>query len=34
MHGVKNEGETVRIHFIFEYLDASINDLPGNDLVE
>jgi hypothetical protein len=31
MHGVKNEGNTTRIHLIFEYLDAEINDVPKPD---
>jgi hypothetical protein len=31
MHGVKNTGSTIRIHFIFEYLDAEINDVPKPD---
>ncbi|CAN5489779.1 hypothetical protein BH09BAC6_BH09BAC6_11800 [soil metagenome] len=33
-HGAFNGGETARIHLIFEYLDADINDVPGNDLPE
>jgi hypothetical protein len=33
IHGVKNEGNTIRIHFIFEYLDAEINDVPKPDFV-
>lgn len=32
MHGVRNEGSTTRIHFIFEYLDGAINQVPRNDL--
>ncbi|WP_339924719.1 aspartyl/asparaginyl beta-hydroxylase domain-containing protein [uncultured Cyclobacterium sp.] len=32
LHGVKNTGKTARIHFIFEYLDGSINKIPQNDL--
>jgi hypothetical protein len=31
MHGVENNGTTVRIHLIFEYLDAEINDVPTID---
>lgn len=30
-HGVKNNGTTARVHFIFEYLDAAINDVPQPD---
>lgn len=31
MHAVRNEGTTARIHLIFEYLDAEINDVPKPD---
>lgn len=31
MHGVKNEGATARIHLIFEYLDASLNNISNPD---
>ncbi|MCD0486917.1 aspartyl/asparaginyl beta-hydroxylase domain-containing protein [Pedobacter sp. MC2016-14] len=31
-HWAKNNGDTARIHLIFEYLDAEINDLPCSDL--
>lgn len=34
MHGVKNGGRSQRIHLIFEYLDASINKVPKNDLID
>lgn len=31
-HAVSNLGDTARIHFIFEYLDAAINDVPCVDV--
>jgi hypothetical protein len=31
-HAVKNEGDSARIHLIFEYLDADINDVPCIDV--
>ena len=32
LHSAKNGGDTIRIHLIFEYLDAEINNVPKNDL--
>jgi len=32
MHGAQNKGATARIHLIFEYLNAAINDVPKDDL--
>jgi hypothetical protein len=32
MHGACNYGETNRIHLIFEYLNADINDVPCIDV--
>jgi hypothetical protein len=32
MHGTENAGETARIHLIFEYLDADINEVPFIDV--
>jgi hypothetical protein len=32
LHGAYNQGQTARIHLIFEYLDADINDVPEIDV--
>jgi hypothetical protein len=32
MHGARNDGETPRIHLIFEYLNADINEVPAPDI--
>ena len=32
MHGARNDGNTARIHLIFEYLDADINAVPMVDV--